>query len=718
LSSQASLWIAVMPENAFVAYDFGPFRFEVRDRRLFRDGTPIELTPKTALLLLALLEADGHVVTRKELGQQVWSDAEVGPGSLPFQVHLLRKALWDDSKAQQFIQTAPKHGYRVAVPIRRIPAASDSKRDEVRNESQASVSATKTGAPHRRTSIALVGVGCLTALAVAIAGATMAWLPGRVPRVARYAQVSHDGRAKRAPLLVDRSHVYYLAYDEGTLVAVPITGGESAVLTPVNRDSRVVDWNPTNGHYLAVNLPKTEEPWSLWSVARRDGSRRRIGEAKCQEAVWSPRSDRIACATETALLVISRDGSAVRTLAQPPNGRPYRPRWSPDGRRLRFTVQSSANRQNYATLWEVHADGNDLRQLLANWQKVPKVCCGSWSPDGRHFVFASGSDDRSDLWIMRSSESASGGTDGPPVRLTDGPLYFSDPVWTADGRQVLAFGRHHRGELVRYEAGLRGFVPYLGGLSATWVTFSGDASWVAYSSFPDKALWRARSDGSERRQLTPPMDVQESSWSPDGTRIAFRTEPNPEPTALYIVKRDGGSPQRLPSPSASFGMPTWAPDAKRLAISDVPGVFGQPEGTEVIRVYDFSTNTWSPLAGSEELWRARWSPDGRYIAALTIRGQRLRLYDTQNRTWRTLDADHINSPTWSRDSRYVYYDTEGGIYSLRRVRIDDGRVEVLTSLSSFSRAAYWWSGLSPNDTPILLRDIGAIEIYALDIERD
>jgi hypothetical protein len=52
------------------------------------------------------------------------------------------------------------------------------------------------------------------------------------------------------------------------------------------------------------------------------------------------------------------------------------------------------------------------------------------------------------------------------------------------------------------------------------------------------------------------------------------------------------------------------------------------------------------------------------------------------------------------------------------VRIVDGYVEELASLASFSRAAYWWSGLSPDDAPILLRDIGAIEIYALDIERD
>jgi Tol biopolymer transport system component len=214
------------------------------------------------------------------------------------------------------------------------------------------------------------------------------------------------------------------------------------------------------------------------------------------------------------------------------------------------------------------------------------------------------------------------------------------------------------------------------------------------------------------------MDVQESSWSPDSTTIAFRTETDAQPTKLYVIDRNGGPPKILPPPSPSFGMPTWSADGTQLATSDVPGVFGQPEGTEVIRIYDFRQNSWSALPGSEELWRARWSPDGRYIAALTIRGQRLRLFDRRTGTWRRLDADHINSPTWSRDSRYIYYDTEGGTYSLRRVRIADGRVEELTSLASFSRAAYWWSGLAMDDAPILLRDIGAIEIYALDVERD
>jgi hypothetical protein len=56
------------------------------------------------------------------------------------------------------------------------------------------------------------------------------------------------------------------------------------------------------------------------------------------------------------------------------------------------------------------------------------------------------------------------------------------------------------------------------------VTFSRDGKWVAYASYPDHTLWRSRSDGSERMQLTyPPMSVGVPSISPDGTKVAFHT---------------------------------------------------------------------------------------------------------------------------------------------------------------------------------------------------
>ena len=68
------------------------------------------------------------------------------------------------------------------------------------------------------------------------------------------------------------------------------------------------------------------------------------------------------------------------------------------------------------------------------------------------------------------------------------------------------------------------FVPFIAGISATAPTFSRNGKWVAYLSCPQHSVWRSRSDGTERMQVTfPPMDARFPVISPDGTKVAFHT---------------------------------------------------------------------------------------------------------------------------------------------------------------------------------------------------
>ncbi len=68
-------------------------------------------------------------------------------------------------------------------------------------------------------------------------------------------------------------------------------------------------------------------------------------------------------------------------------------------------------------------------------------------------------------------------------------------------------------------------------------------------------------------------------------------------------------------------------------------------------------------------------------------------------------------------SSYIHYDTEGGLRSLRRVRISDGKVEAIVDLTNYPLAHYGWSGLSLDGSPIVLGKRYDMEIYAFDIER-
>jgi Tol biopolymer transport system component len=98
------------------------------------------------------------------------------------------------------------------------------------------------------------------------------------------------------------------------------------------------------------------------------------------------------------------------------------------------------------------------------------------------------------------------------------------------------------------------FVPFLAGISATAPTFSRDGKWVAYLSYPHHSVWRSRSDGTERLQVTfPPMDARFPVISPDGTKVAFHTSKN----ELFVIDMQGGQPQKV-ADRAFYA--SWSPD--------------------------------------------------------------------------------------------------------------------------------------------------------------
>lgn len=68
------------------------------------------------------------------------------------------------------------------------------------------------------------------------------------------------------------------------------------------------------------------------------------------------------------------------------------------------------------------------------------------------------------------------------------------------------------------------------------------------------------------------------------------------------------------------------------------------------------------------------------------------------------------------DGTFIYFDTEANDRTLQRLRISDGRVESLATLRDYLSVAAWWSGLSPTNDPLLLRNLGPPEAYSLALE--
>src|SRR6186713_2971252 len=105
------------PDPSPTVYRFGPFRFNVALRRLYRHDAPIALTPKAAETLLALLERVDRVVEKDELLRVVWGDVFVGEDTLAQNISTLRRVLGDDASRPSFIATLPRRGYQFVAPV-------------------------------------------------------------------------------------------------------------------------------------------------------------------------------------------------------------------------------------------------------------------------------------------------------------------------------------------------------------------------------------------------------------------------------------------------------------------------------------------------------------------------------------------------------------------------------------------------------------------------
>ena len=103
-------------------YEFGPFRLDVPERLLSKNGQAIALAPKSHELLLALVRRAGRLAMRRELLDAVWPEAFVEEGILSVHISTLRKALGDDEPQRRYIETVSRAGYRFVASISSQPA--------------------------------------------------------------------------------------------------------------------------------------------------------------------------------------------------------------------------------------------------------------------------------------------------------------------------------------------------------------------------------------------------------------------------------------------------------------------------------------------------------------------------------------------------------------------------------------------------------------------
>jgi Tol biopolymer transport system component len=546
-------------------------------------------------------------------------------------------------------------------------------------------------------------------LATAAALASLQLHPVPRPTVTSYTQITNDGSMKG--LVATDGVRLYVTENTGTghwFAQMAVNAGELARLPMPSPLFQVFAVSPDGSKLLAAEISSYVEG-PLWTVPVLGGPPYRVGSLTASSATWSPDGERLAYTRGGEVLVAQMDGSGARKLAVVP-GAARQPAWSPDGRRIRFT--SSDEQRRSQDLWEVSSEEGPAHRLFAK-EGPSDDCCGRWTADGKYFVFSR----LGQIWVLAESRGLLWRAPGAAVQLTNGATSFSEALPSKDGKRLFAVGNAPRGEVVRCEVPGGHFVTLMPGISADFVTFSRDGQWIAFVTFPEGALWRSRADGSERLQLTQSSAYSNASlptWSPDGRQIVYTVAKPGQLARLYRISVEGGRPEELAADLAQVKAdPNWSADGKRICFGGASGTAARLPGPN-IHILDVETRAVTDVLDSNGLFSPRWSPNQRYLAALTLNSTRLALFDFATGKWHDVAQGALLSfPHWSHDGSALYY-LQGS--DVMRYRMSGGETERVADLKDLRLTGFYGPSLSltPDDQPVLTRDTGTQEVFALD----
>ncbi len=566
---------------------------------------------------------------------------------------------------------------------------------------------------------------CAASAGLLLAVAPTLWLRHSAP-VVKFLQLTNDSYAKNnsnwpppvfdSPLATDGARLYFTAVnlEAGlTPAQVSVKGGEIAPIhLPLPYAGfELMGISPDSSELLVESFNSSEVELHQWIVPITGGSPRRLDDLLAHDAAWSPDKRLVAFATGDGLFLLDSNNGKRKIFTA--SGVVLWPRWSPDGKRLRFTVEDASTASS--ALWELGVEGGGAHLLLPGWNKPSIECCGEWTRDGRYYVFQTGTFAHSDVWVVRDGLFGM----SQPSQLTAGPLSFASPLPSLDGDWLYVVGSQRRYEMVRLDPTSGQMTAFNSMPSLEALDYSRDGKWMAYVTHPDGVLWRSRADGSDRLQLTyPPMMASSPQWSPDGRQIAFTRIRIGEPLQIEIVSADGGTSRDVFPEARNQGAATWSADGQSMIFGRLPWLESGKSLPTLLEKVDLHTHQLSEIAGSEDILAPSISPDGKYLCAVHTSGDpRVAVYDFNAARWNILSSATGYRPAWARDSGTLYLvSREGELQSYRPAnRQLKSVVKIPGTFSSFgaSLEAFTFLGIGLDGAPLLVRDQGSSQIYAM-----
>jgi Tol biopolymer transport system component/DNA-binding winged helix-turn-helix (wHTH) protein len=543
-------------------YEFGPFRLDMAEHRLLRNGQPVPLTPKVFDVLSVLVQQSGHLVDKETLLKQVWADSFVEEGTLNRSVSVLRKTLGDSATGQRYIQTVPTLGYRFVAPVTECFTAHSTSVVEPAAGAAMDIGSAR---PARPRFVARRTAGIIAVLSMAAAIVWMILGPSGASRSEAGAvgpmhrQVTFAGREGSPSLSPDGRRLAYVSTGktEKLLMVQELPEGRPLAVFAAPEIGHV-RWSPDGSELMMWTRGSGRD--GIYVMTLTGGAIRRIAPGEYM-ACWSPDGSTIAVGTYRGgkIVVLNRLGQQQRVVSlQGVHSSIGALDWSGDAGRLAFVTN---DHQRRFTVWTIKPDGSDQKKVLTEDAEIPTA---RWAPRGDAIYFSR--------------------------RLSQTFSFYRIPVRSGENRNAVA-------------------ATLITGLEAeSSFALSADGTRLAYARAPFHSnLWTLDAGRPNRStQLTTGTSlIERPSVSPDGSSVVFNVGYEGRAN-LFVMPMTGGVPRQLTFLDSFNLEGVWSPDGKRIAFASTEGHTprvwmvsaegGTPRALAAGPLSDSFDLSWSPAA--------------------------------------------------------------------------------------------------------------------------
>ena len=449
-----------------------------------------------------------------------------------------------------------------------------------------------------------------------------------------------------------------IVYSQGTpfrthpYVQVLSGGATVALAGDLPGYQREPTWNATGDSVIFWSAPGPGLPSNHRSTAMLGGALRTLdATAERDRIAWSSDGERVVYVRSDSAFVRATHGGEETFLAEGDAGYLRFFSWSPDGRRIAYSVgpqQWSADDVlgdiQPSSIAVVAADGSEEPVTVVGGDDALNLnAYPVWLPDNKHLLFVS---DRGASRAIYVVEVGRNGPVGQVQRLPGGANPHSISV-SADGRR-LAYSRfEHTRNIFAYRLQPGGPLSIGDGERITSGTeiierieISPDGEWIAFDSHinGNHDVFKMRLDGSERTQLTSDLsDNFLGKWSPDGSEVSVTARIGGIPGVGTVAANGSGDIRTFRDSEWGLWRDfSWSPSGLEALVADRDLAIWRSERenpgvpwSDPVRIIE-STCEWP-----------EWSPDGSTFVCSTeiVEGATTTLCSRSGETQWTLRSD-------------------------------------------------------------------------------